>query len=238
MSSVKLFCSECLETMKAIPDKSVDCVICDLPYGTTYAKWDNVINFDLLWKEYERICRGAVVLFSSQPFTTKLVNSNINNYKYTWYWVKNIKGNYLNAKKQPLRQLEEISVFYKHDYNPQGLKELNKISTRGRAAETTNAGTYKNVWYQEKTGYPSNVLYFDLDKDKYHPTQKPVNLIEYIIKTYTKEGMTILDNCMGSGSAGVACVNTGRKFIGIELDEEYFGTAKDRIIKAGGKLEE
>ena len=226
----KLYLGDCLEIMKDIPNKSIDCIICDLPYGTTWQKWDNIISFDEIWKHYNRIIRdnGAIVLFASQPFTTKLIDSNIKNFKYVWYWIKNIKGNYLNAKRQPLRQVEEIAVFNKHNYFPQGLKEFNKMGRRGGGARIT-LQNYKDEWFQENTNYPSNILYYDLDKDKFHPTQKPVGLLEYLIKTYTNEGEVVLDNCMGSGSTGVACLNTNRKFIGIELDENYFNIAKNRI---------
>lgn len=229
-SNVHLIKGDCLEVMKGIENKSVDMILCDLPYGTTWASWDNKLNMQLLWKEYNRIIKdkGAIVLFSSQPFTTQLINSNLKNYKYTWYWVKNIKGNYLNAKRQPLRQMEEINVFNKHNYYPQGLIKCNKISRRGSNA-TTTLDNYSNEWYQEDTGYPSNVLYCDLDKDKYHSTQKPVSLCEYLIRTYTNEGEIVLDNTMGSGSTGVACINTNRKFIGIELNDEYFDIAYNRI---------
>ena len=230
--NIKLYLGDCLEVMKNIPSQSIDMILCDLPYGTTWAKWDNLLNFDELWKQYNRIIKnnGAIVLFSTQPFTTKLIESNIKKYKYTWYWIKNIKGNYLNAKRQPLRQLEEINVFNKHNYYPQGIQEYNKISKRGSNAKTT-LNNYDNEWFQEKTGYPSNILYYNLDADKYHPTQKPVDLLEYLIKTYTLENEIVLDNCMGSGSTGVACMNINRKFIGIELDEKYFDISINRIFE-------
>lgn len=224
----KIYNEDCLIGMKRIPDKSVDVVICDLPYGNTWAKWDVLIDSNLLWKEYNRICKGAVILFSSQPFTTQLIGSNINNYKYTWYWIKNNKGNYLNAKRQPLRQMEEINVFNKHEYFPQGLQEYNKLRNRGSSAKTTMQN-YSNEWFQEKTGYPSNILYYDLDKNKLHPTQKPASLIEYLIKTYTKESDIVLDNCMGSGTTAIACINTNRNYIGFELEKEYFDIANQRI---------
>lgn len=226
--------------MKKIDDKSIDMILCDLPYGTTWAKWDSIIDFDLLWKEYNRICKGAIVLFSSQPFTTKLNNSNIKNYRYTWYWVKNIAGNYLNAKRQPLRKVEdinvfesisEISVFNKHNYSPQGLQDCDKISRRGSSAKTTMQN-YDNEWHQTKTGYPTNVLTYPLDKEKLHPTQKPVALIEYLIKTYTSEGDLVLDNCIGSGTTAVGCINTNRNYIGFELDNAYYEIAKNRIGEA------
>lgn len=233
--NIKLHNGNCLDIMKEIPDKSVDMILCDLPYGVTWAKWDSIISFEDLWKEYNRISKGAVALFSTQPFTTKLIDSNMKDYKYTWYWVKNNKGNYLNAKRQPLRQMEEINIFRKHEYYPQGLEEYGKFRGRGSSAKTTMQN-YANEWYQEKTGYPSNVLYYDLDKDKFHPTQKPVDLLEYLINTYTEEGDIVLDNCMGSGSTGVASVNINRKFIGIELDEEYYQIAQERINRALIKL--
>lgn len=226
----KIYNQDCLEGMKGIGDKSIDMILCDLPYGTTWAKWDSIIDFKLLWKEYKRVIKdkGAIVLFSSQPFTTKLISSNMKDYKYTWYWIKNNKGNYLNAKRQPLRQVEEINVFSKHNYYPQGLKEYNKMRDRGSSAKTTMQN-YSNTWFQEKTGYPSNVLYYDLDADKYHPTQKPVALLEYLIKTYTNEGETVLDNCFGSGSTIISSIKTNRNFIGFETDGTYYNIAKDRI---------
>ena len=233
--NIKLHNGNCLDIMKEIPDKSVDMILCDLPYGVTWAKWDSIISFEDLWKEYSRISKGAVALFSTQPFTTKLIDSNMKDYKYTWYWIKNIKGNYLNAKRQPLRQMEEINIFKNHNYYPQGLEDYGKLGGRGSSAKTTMQN-YANEWYQEKTGYPSNVLYYDLDKDKFHPTQKPVDLLEYLIKTYTEEGDIVLDNCMGSGSTGVASVNINRKFIGIELDEEYYQIAQERMNRALIKL--
>ena len=219
---------DCIEVMKDIPDKSIDMILCDLPYGTTWAKWDNLLDFNLLWKEYNRICKGVIVLFSTQPFTTKLINSNIKNYKYTWYWIKNIKGNYLNAKRQPLRMLEEISVFNKHNYYPQGIRKVNKIGRSGSGAKTT-LQNYANKWFQENEGYPSNVLIYDLDKSKFHPTQKPVALFEYLIKTYTNEGDLVLDNCAGSGTTGVACKNLNRNYILIEKEQEYIDIINKRL---------
>ena len=227
-----IYLGDCLELMNGIKDKSIDMILCDLPYGNTWAEWDSVIPFAKLWNQYNRIIKdnGAIVLFSSQPFTTQLINSNIKNYKYTWYWIKNIKGNYLNAKRQPLRQIEEINIFNKHNYYPQGLKEYNKIGRSGSGAKTT-LQNYANEWFQENTGYPSNVLYYDLDTEKFHPTQKPIALLEYLIKTYTNEGELVLDNCIGSGSTAISCINTNRQFIGIEKEEEYYRIAKERISK-------
>lgn len=226
----KIYNEDCLKGMDKIPDKSMDMILCDLPYGTTWAKWDSVIDFEELWKQYNRIIKpdSAIVLFGSQPFTTKLIESNAKNFKYVWYWIKNIKGNYLNAKRQPLRQVEEVSVFNKHKYYPQGLEKVNKIGRSGSGAKTTMQN-YANEWFQENTGYPTNVLYFGLDKDKYHPTQKPVGLLEYLIKTYTNEGDIILDNCMGSGTTAIASINTNRNYIGFELDKEYYKKSLGRI---------
>jgi site-specific DNA-methyltransferase (adenine-specific) len=226
----RIYNEDCLEGMKRIPDKSVDMILCDLPYGTTWCRWDSIISFEKLWEQYNRIIKpnGAVVLFASQPFTTKLISSNIKNFKYTWYWVKNNKGNYLNAKRQPLRQVEEIHVFNKHKYYPQGIEPHNKVEKRKSAAKIT-LQNYIGEWFQENTGYPSNILHFNLDKEKLHPTQKPVALFEYLIKTYTNDGETVLDNCMGSGTTAIACMRTSRNFIGFELDKEYFDIANKRI---------
>lgn len=219
---------DCLELMKEIPDKSVDLILCDLPYGTTWAKWDKCIDLEKLWQEYNRICIGAVVLFANQPFTSKLVTSNFKNYKYSWYFLKNVSGNYLNAKRQPLRCIEEICVFNKHQYNPQGVIDCSKQAKRGTAAKTTMQN-YKNQWCQTKTNYPKNLLTYRLDKEKTHPTQKPIALLEYLIQTYTNEGDVVLDNCMGSGSTCVAAQNINRHYIGFEIEPEYFEIAKRRL---------
>lgn len=226
----RIYQMDCLEGMRLIPDASIDMILCDLPYGTTWAKWDNIINMDLLWQEYNRIIKDncAIVLFSTQPFTTKLIGSNIKNYKYTWYWDKNNCGNFLNAKRQPLRKIEEINVFNKHRYYPQGLKEYNKVRGRGSSSETT-LQNYKNEWFQEKTGYPSNLLHFDLERNGFHPTAKPVDLLEYLIKTYTNEGEIVLDNCMGSGTTAVAAIKTNRRFIGFEIEPKYIEIANKRL---------
>jgi len=231
----KIIQGDCLIEMQKIPDKSIDMILCDLPYGTTWAKWDTILDFNLLWEQYNRICKGAIVLFSTQPFTTKLIESNIENYKYTWYWIKNIKGNYLNAKRQPLRMLEEVSVFNNHSYYPQGIRKVDKIGKSGTGAKTT-LQNYANKWLQENEGYPSNVLVYDLDVDKFHPTQKPVALCEYLIKTYTNEGDIVLDNCAGSGTTGVACKMLGRNFILIEKESEYVKICEARIKSISNTL--
>lgn len=232
----QLLKGDCLELMQTIPDKRVDLIICDLPFGVTRCDWDSVIPIAPLWKQYKRIIKdnGAIVLFASQPFTTKLIHSNFKEYRYNWYWKKNNATGGAFAKVQPMRCIEDVCVFYKRKptYNPQGLVKLDK--------PIINKGNYKTDVYkwrgkdstQEYTCYPKHLIEFKKDKTNLHPTQKPVTLLEYLIKTYTDAGETVLDNCMGSGSTGVACINTGRKFIGIELDERYFNIAKERIDKA------
>jgi len=237
---------DCLELMKDIPDGSVDMILCDLPYGTTASSWDKVIQSDKLWKQYRRIIkpRGAIVLFASGQFTNKLINSQDDIYRYKWIWVKNHSGNFVNAKNRPMTRYEEICVFSdgitantKHSerkmiYNPQGLVEINKVKHNGDTKFGTMAGkrpSQKKVTVQKFTNYPNDILSFDVETKPQHPTQKPVPLLEYLIKTYTHEGETVLDNCMGSGSTGVAAVNLNRAFIGMELEEKYFDIAKERI---------
>ena len=239
MDNIELWRGDCLELMKNIPDKSVDMVLCDLPYGTTACKWDSVIPFEPLWEQYNRIIKdnGAIVLFGSEPFSSKLRMSNIKNFKYDWIWNKKKGGNPLLSKIQPIKITENISVFGKNKVNYYPImterdKPKNRGKNTGKKSETTN-----NAWVENKTYthlYPKNIIEFSnaSQKGKLHPTQKPVALLEYLIKTYTNENETVLDNCMGSGSTGVACVNTDRKFIGIELDNTYFEIAKERIEKA------
>jgi site-specific DNA-methyltransferase (adenine-specific) len=223
---------DCLDVMKTLPDKSVDMILCDLPYGTTKNKWDSIIPLDKLWEQYNRIIKdnGAIALFGSQPFTTNLNFSNIKNYRYEWVWLKNNSTGFQLANKRPLKKHELISVFYKKQptYKPQGLKPYGKINKRGSMGENWDE-MRSNEYIQQWTNYPTQILEFGYDKEKLHPTQKPVELLEYLIKTYTNEDDLVLDNCMGSGSTGVACVNTNRNFIGIELDKEYFEIAKERI---------
>lgn len=224
---------DCLEIMKDIPDKSIDMILCDLPYGTTSCKWDMVIPFDKLWEQYNRIIKddGAIVLFSKQPFTTLLISSNYKSFKYVCVWKKDNHDNPLMAKKRFLNITEDICVFYKKQclYNPQGIIKVNRITKQGRGRSLSQRNDRASSYIQQYTNYPRNILEFKRDLPNIHPTQKPVALLEYLIKTYTNENDTILDNCMGSGSTGVACVNTGRNFIGIELDEKYFNIAKERI---------
>lgn len=230
---------DCLELMKEIPDGSVDMILCDLPYGTTACKWDSMLPFEPLWEQYKRIIKpkGAVVLFGSEPFSSRLRLSNLKWYKYDWVWNKKSTTGFLNAKKRPLRQHESIHVFSKGAPvyypimetrgKPRKKGDYNKKQGNGDAVYRH----YENVSSFNNEYYPTDILEFSnaAQNGKLHPTQKPVPLLEYLIKTYTIEGETVLDNCMGSGSTGVACVNTGRDFIGIELDADYFEIAKRRI---------
>lgn len=236
---VELKKGDCLELMKDIPDGSVDMILCDLPYGTTACKWDNVIPFEPLWEQYKRVIKknGAIVLFGTEPFSSLLRVSNLKDYKYDWVWDKVTARGHLVAKKRPMQQTENILVFncnYK-SYHPimtnrkYPRKDINVEYSRSEICGGTITKEKKNIVRDKK--YPKNILVFSnaSQKNKFHPAQKPVLLLEYLIRTYTIEGETVLDNCMGSGSTGVACVNTGRNFIGIELDEHYFEIAKNRI---------
>ena len=227
--SVKLMLGDCLERMKEIPDGSVDMILTDLPYGTTQNKWDSVIPFEPLWEQYERVIRsgGAIVLTAAQPFTSSLVMSNIKMFKYSLVWEKSKPTGHLNAKKQPMRKHEDILLFYGKQctYNPQGLTDTHAVVSR------TNRGNYgecSKTTVQTKTGYPTSILKYPTENGV-HPTQKPLALMEYLIKTYSNLDEVILDSCMGSGTTGVAAVNSGRGFIGIEMDEGYFNIAEERI---------
>ena len=227
---------DCLELMKNIPDKSVDMILCDLPFGTTMNKWDKVINLQLIFDEYKRLVKvGSVIaLFSQQPFTTDLINANRKQFRYEWIWQKSQGTGFLNANRMPLKIHENILIFYDKlpTYNPQF--EKGKKHSRGNpGASSDNYGKFERICGNKSDYYyPVDVIKFSKSADKLHPTQKPVDLLEYLIKTYTNEGETVLDNCMGSGSTGVACANTNRGFIGIELDEHYFDIAKKRIQDA------
>ena len=239
--------------MKEIPDKSVDMILCDLPYGTTQCKWDTIIPFEHIWDSYHRLIKhdGAIVLFGSEPFTSKLILSNIKEFKYNWIWQKNRAQGFLNAKKMPLKDHETISVFYKSqpNYNPQGVIKIDKVmkntGTKNTSGNKRNGdkasanNSVKNECYtQEFTNYPKQIIRFRNSGDtQLHPTQKPVDLCEYLIRTYTNEGQLVLDNCMGSGSTGVAALNLNRKFIGIELDATYCGIAKERMLHIDEKHE-
>ena len=231
----RFYNGDCLEIMKEIPDGVIDMILCDLPYGTTQNKWDTIIPFDLLWEEYWRICKGAVVLTASQPFTSKLVLSNIDNYKHEWIWFKSRSSNPNLAKHQPLRHHESVLIFCKDKplYNPQ-MEEGESYKTR-KGAGGKFGGTIVNQIEQEvkevsgrypksvlscKSPYPNSII---------HPTQKPVALFEYLIKTYTNPDMLILDNTAGSGTTAIAAINTGRKWVCIEQDETYYAKACERI---------
>ena len=236
----KLYNGDCLEIMKDIKDKSIDMILCDLPYGTTECKWDTVIPFEPLWAEYKRIIkdRGAIVLFGSEPFSSKLRMSNIKGYKYDWVWDKKSVSNPQLAKKQPLKNFETISVFGVGTtgviYYPQGLIEIENQKAKGsKVSNTEKLGHIRKRrtdYVQTHTNYPKALaLQFPRPSKPLHPTQKPVELLKYLIRTYTKEGEVVLDNCMGSGSTGEACLRTNRNFIGIEKDDKYFDIAYNRI---------
>ena len=239
----KLYKGDCLEVMDQLIKQGikVDMILTDPPYGTTACKWDSVIPFDEMWERLNKLIKpnGAIVLFGSEPFSSHLRMSNIKNYKYDWVWKKSRFANQMLAKKQPLKITENISIFNSKIYIPQGLVECNKITRQGKRITDNNGGGIRKTEYkQQYTNYPRNILEYRSVGKTVHPTQKPVDLLEYLIKTYTNEGEIVLDFTMGSGSTGVACVNTNRKFIGIELDEGYFNIAKERIEEAVKKKEE
>lgn len=240
--NVSLSRGNCLEVMKKIPDKSVDMILCDLPYGTTANPWDNVIDWNLLWEQYLRIAKdnACIALFSQQPFTTKMVASNPKMFRYEWIWEKTKATGFLNANKMPMKKHENICIFYRKlpEFHPQ--MEVGKpyIKKGGKKIGSTN---YRDNLIQTGivntgTRYPTDILRFaSVSKEKgrkTHPTEKPVALLEYLIKTYTSEEQTVLDSCMGAGSTGVAAVNTDRKFIGIEMNREYYAIARQRIAQA------
>lgn len=229
---VKLIHGDCLEVMKTIPDGSIDLILCDLPYGTTRNKWDSVIDLAALWTEYKRVCCGAIVLTAQTPFDKVLGASNIDMLRYEWIWRKEAGTGFLNAKRAPLKDHENVLVFYGKTptYNPQMRTGFKPYRCK-KGGETSNYNP-SGIVTTESSGerYPVTVLEFSRDKVKIHPTQKPVALMEYLIRTYTNEGDLILDNCMGSGTTGVACMNTSRRFIGIEKDDGYFEVAKKRIL--------
>lgn len=231
---------DCLDIMKNITDKSVDMILCDLPYGTTACKWDNVIPFEPLWEQYKRIIKdnGAIVLFGREPFTSKLICSNIKDYKHKWVWNKKQSGSFQNAKYMPLQIDEDIIVFCKENkkVNYYPIMRKGKMRKRGGAKQKSRvvgSGLQDGFCNYSDLYYPTNILEFaSIRKGRLHETEKPIKLLEYLIKTYTNENDIVLDNCMGSGSTGVACVNTNRNFIGIELDSNYFNIAKERIENA------
>ena len=251
MANIELFHDDCLKVLPNITDKSIDLILCDLPYSVSACAWDKLIPVEKLWDQYKRVLKddGVILLFGREPFSSLLRSSNLKMYKFDWYWVKPNGADFLNVKYKPFNVIETISVFTNNPvsyskkhvgkqirYYPQfEAGEAYKIKS-GKQKSIKNNSTVRSEIKSivtENTGirYPKNTLFFDRDKEKLHSTQKPVALLEYLIKTYTTEGEKVLDNCMGSGSTGVAAKNTGRKFIGIELNKEYFDIAKERIKK-------
>ena len=253
--NISLYCGDCIVEMQKIPDDSVDLILCDLPYGTTKCKWDTVIDLNELWKHYRRIIKkpsGVILLFGQQPFTSMLVSSNYEWFKYNLIWKKNKTTQFLLANYRPMKCTEDICVFSKGGaaaasrntgnmtYNPQGLIPTNikKKNSKERIGKMLNQEHHlgknnklisNSEYTQNFTNYPNELIEFDIEYDTIHETQKPVKLIEYLIKTYSNEGEVVLDNTMGSGTTGVGCVNTKRKFIGIEKEEKYFKLSKYRI---------
>lgn len=229
--------------MKEIPDGSIDLVLTDPPYGTTACSWDSVIPLEPMWKELKRITKdnAAIVLFGSQPFTSKLILSNFEMFKYNLIWKKNTCTGFMQAKTKPLKSYEDIIVFgdfklaaqyFKGTYNPQGIESVGEVTYSNKRKEDHITGNRKENTAQSNKGYPKDILEFNSESKTVHPTQKPVALMEYLIKTYSNEGMTVLDFCAGSGTTGVAALNLSRDFIGIEQDEGYFKIAQDRIQAA------
>ena len=239
----KIYNEDCLEGMKKIEDKSVDMILCDLPYGTTACKWDAIIPFEPLWEQYERIIKdnGAIVLTASQPFTSALVMSNPSIFRYEWIWIKSRASLFQNARKMPMKRHENILVFYKKlpTYN----LELKKLEKKIKSSRKNKGGNLigkisEKEYYQEETGFNFSDIFFRNPNNKnIHPTQKPIPLFEHLIKTYTNEGEVVLDNCMGSGTTAIACMNINRNYIGFELDEEYYNVSLDRIKKHKEEME-
>lgn len=241
--TINIEMGDCLDKMSEVESASIDMILCDLPYGTTQNKWDSVLPLDDLWAQYRRIAKpnAPIVLTATQPFSSSLVMSNLKDFAYEWVWQKSKVTGVLNAKKQPLRSHEVILVFYRKPpiYNPQGLQAISKRRDAGNkrgGGTSSNYGaiteTHDGCYEQTATGYPRSILNIPSERCGHHPTQKPVALMEYLIQTYTNPGDVILDNTMGSGTTGVAAVNTGRRFIGIERDERYFEIASKRILEA------
>ena len=232
----EIYNEDCLEGMKRIDDKSIDMILCDLPYGTTRNKWDSIIPLDDLWEQYERIIKdkGAIVLTAQTPFDKVLGSSNLKLLRYEWIWQKDNASNFLNARRNPMKIHENILVFYKKmpNYQPQMREGFKPYSTKGRASKLSDH--YMKNFKPSDTGssngerFPISVLQFNIERGL-HPTQKPVALFEYLIKTYTSECEVVLDNCMGSGTTAIACINTNRKFIGFELEKKYYDITVERI---------
>jgi site-specific DNA-methyltransferase (adenine-specific) len=235
----RIYNEDCLEGMKRIDDKSIDMILCDLPYGTTACKWDTIIPFEPLWEQYNRIIKdnGAIVLFGSEPFSSRLRMSNLKMFKYDWIWNKKKGGNPLLSKIQPIKIYEVVSVFGKGKVNYYPImvdrdKPKARGKNKGKTSETTNNAFTKNKVYTQY--YPKAIIELSNanQRNKLHPTQKPVALCEYLIKTYTNDDDTVLDNCIGSGTTAIACINTNRNYIGFELDKHYCDIANERIQKA------
>lgn len=251
MNKQELYCGDCLAIMPSIPDSSIDLILCDLPYGTSVVhKWNKALPLEKLWKEYERVIKpdGVICLFCTQPFTSQLVCSNIKLFRYLWFWKKDTPTGFLNANYKPLNAIEEIAVFSKAKvgslsknpipYHPPTLKPIDKVKKNKVENTWRSAMGYKSQnnqlnseteYVQKFTNYPTTILEYAREKEQIHPTQKPTELLEFLIQTYTDENDTVLDNCMGSGSTGVACINTNRRFIGIEKDLYYYDLARKRI---------
>ena len=233
----KIYLGDCLELMKEIPDKSIDCIICDLPYGTTACAWDSIIPFDKLWAEYKRIRKpnAPILLFGSEPFSTMIRMSNLSEFRYDWIWEKSQGANFVHAKIKPLKIHETISVFYgdiKTIYNPQGLRPCHKVkSNSAKFGTNIRDWNHADEYVQEWENYPTSILRYSnpAGRERFHPTQKPVELIRYLVRTYTNEGDLVLDNCIGSGTTAVACIKEKRHFIGMELNKEYYDIACKRV---------
>lgn len=233
----RFYNADCFEAMKEIPDGVIDMILCDLPYGTTQCKWDTILSYDKLWAEYWRLCKGAIVLTAAQPFTSALIMSQVYNFKYSWTWDKiNSVRNHLNAKKQPMRITEDIAIFYKNQptYNPE-MREGSYKSRKTKPGQSDGFGTVTgiDVGREVKELYPVNLIGIKGHdpNNVIHPTQKPVTLFEYLIKTYTNENDLVLDNCAGSGTTAIAAINLKRRWVCIEKEENYYKVAMNRIWK-------
>jgi len=258
--TVRICKGDCLEVMKAVPSDSVHLILCDLPYGSTRCKWDTVLDLEKLWREYKRVLvkpTGVILLFGQQPFTSRLVSSNYEWFKYNLIWKKNKTTQYLLANYRPMKCTEDVCVFSpggaaaasrekgNMTYNPQGLvavdipkknsqKRIGKMLNQVHHLGENNKLIGDSAYTQKFTNYPNEILEFDIESDTIHETQKPVRLIEYLIRTYSNPGGLVLDNTMGSGTTGVGCITTGRRFIGIELEEKYFNLSRGRLLQALG----
>ncbi len=234
MPDIRIYNEDCLIGMSRVETGSVDLVLCDLPYGTTNCSWDTVIPFVPLWEEYRRILkpRGALALTATQPFATDLINSARELFRYDLVWEKTAPVGFANSHRQPLRSHELVLLFYKRQptYNPQGLVKLDKpIKKSAKKRGGTVYRSLDKAYQQEYTNYPRSVLRFSFKGKRMHPTQKPVELFEYLVRTYTNPGDMVMDNCMGSGTTAIACLNSDRRFVGFEMDKEYFIAARERI---------